>query len=90
MDQVQTCVETLQALAKERPGGNRLIAAEDRINEFARHETIDLRASLEHLLDAIEHEAYKGRSNDTFWLIVEEFVYVHLSKVSEDGAAKDG
>jgi hypothetical protein len=64
MDRLPKYIEALRALARQ-PEGNRLVVAEQQINDFVRPKIDDLRKSLESLRHAAEAEA--ARSQNAFW-----------------------
>jgi hypothetical protein len=83
---VYACVTDLRNLAGASKGADdRLLAAERRIHEFVLNESGNRRSALERLRDAVEPEAYKGPPGDTFWIYVQDFVDLHLSKLFEQG-----
>jgi hypothetical protein len=62
---------------------DRLLAAERRIHEFVLNESGDRWSALQRLSDAVDAEAYKAPPGDAFWIYVQDFVDVHLSKLFE-------
>ena len=70
MDRLKMCMDTLRTLAQQSANPNCYLLAEQEIGEYLK----SLRASLQELSSAIDHEAETSQHYIPFWTTMQEFV----------------
>jgi hypothetical protein len=83
MDPVYSCVTDLLSLAGAGRASDRLLTEERRIHEFVLNQSGVCRSALQRLRDVVHAEAHKMPPDDAFWIYVQDFVDIHLSKLFE-------
>jgi hypothetical protein len=79
MDRLQLCMEELRRLANETEDLDRVILAEQAINDYLKNEINALRAELERIGKAIDEEARMGQGGD--WSLMVGYVQSCLEKL---------